>query len=340
MDVSFWVTSDCNLSCKYCYEGKEKKQIYMSRDIVDKSIEYTFKYLKNINKNDFRVQIHGGEPFLAFDTIKYLVYRVKDECNRRNINVSFLTTTNGTIMNDDIIEFIKKEMPSISISLDGTKETHDNIRLYKSGKGSHSTTLKNSLKLLNNSVYVRIRNTFDSESVGNLSKDIKYLIDKGFKCISSAPNVFDENWSEESIKRLEKQVKKIKSYVKEEDKILINLIDKNLYKTKGACEGGKTSINIYPDGSIYPCTIVTGNKEFCIGNIYDGVDEKKVDDLLYYSNKINKDCDGCKINKYCKGSRCKIINKVITNDYCKPSATQCAIERLNYRLNIEEFKNK
>lgn len=334
MDISLWVTSDCNLNCKYCYEGLEKKKQYMTRDVVDKSIDYTFKYLKNICESDFRVQIHGGEPFLAFEIIKYIVVKFKEECKKRNIKVSFLTTTNATIMNDEIIEFIKNEMPAISVSLDGTKETHDIVRVYKNGQGSHDIALENALKLLDNSVKIRVRNTFDSNSVSNLYKDIKFLIEKGFKCIVPAPNLFDKNWDVEKMKILENQIKKIKEYTKEKDDVLLSLTDKSLYKIKGSCTGGKSSLNIYPDGSIYPCTMVTGNKEFCIGDIYSGVNIRKRDDLLSYSKHVNKECEGCRIYNYCNGTRCKLVNKLITNDYCKPSAVQCAIERLNYKLNI------
>ncbi|MGO0883717.1 radical SAM protein [Clostridioides difficile] len=333
MDISLWVTTDCNLCCRYCYEGSNKLANYMTKDVVDQSIKYTFKYLKNIINDDFRVQIHGGEPFLAFDIIKYIVDRFKEEAKKRNLKVRFLTTTNLTIINDEIIEFIKREMPAISISLDGTEETHDNLRIFEGGMGSHNLVLKNANLLLDNSIQIRIRNTFDSKSVSNLYNDIKFMIDKGFKCIVSAPNLFDKDWDLEKIEILEEQIKKVKLYVGTRDDLLINLLDKNLFKKKGYCTGGQSNLNIYPDGSLYPCTIVTGNKEFCIGDVYNGVDLKKRDYLLSYSSLINSECEGCKIYNYCKGTRCKMINKLITNDYCKPSAVQCAIERLNYKLN-------
>ncbi|WP_148552106.1 radical SAM/SPASM domain-containing protein [Paraclostridium bifermentans] len=336
MDVSLWVTTDCNLSCKYCYEGLEKEKQYMTKEVIENSINYAFKYLQFIDKNDFRVQIHGGEPFLGFDLIKYIVYRFKEECKIRNIKVSFFTTTNATIMNEEIFQFIKKEMPQISISLDGTKKTHDKYRVFKNGNGSHEITLKNALKLLENSVQVRIRTTFDSQSVNNLYEDVKFLVEKGFKCIVPEPNLLDTNWNEESVQVLENQIIKLQNYMKSKNDVLLSLTYKGLFKLKGNCSGGITSLNIHPDGSIYPCTMVTGNKEFCIGDIYNGVDIRKRDNLLSYSKNINRECDGCKIYSFCKGSRCKMINKLITNDYYKPPVMQCIIERMNYKLNVCE----
>ncbi|MCT4507721.1 MAG: radical SAM protein [Tepidibacter sp.] len=336
MSVTFWVTSDCNLNCKYCYEGSDKLKSYMSKDIVDKSIEYMFNNFKYINKDDFRVQIHGGEPFLAFDTIKYLVNRLKKECRDRGINVSFATTSNATVLNDEIINFIINEISYITVSIDGIKETHDKMRPFKNGKGSHKIVLENTLKLFEFSSNIRIRNTFDSTSVVNLYNDIKFLIDQGFKCIVPAPNLFDKNWGEREVHILENQMKQIKEYIKDKKDLLVSIVDKNTYSFKGYCTGGETSLHIYPNGKLYPCIMVAGNDDFCIGDIYSGIDINKKDNLLSYSKKINPECEGCRLYNFCSATRCKFINKLITNNYCLPSPIECAIENLKYKINLIE----
>lgn len=167
----------------------------MSRNIVDKSIDQIFSYSKYIDKDSFMVLLHGGEPFLAFDIIKYIVARLKKECMDRGIKISFATTTNATILNDEMINFIIQEIPNITVSLDGTKETHDKMRPFKNGNGSHKIALENSLKLLKHLPNIRLRTTFDSTSIGSLYQDIKFLIDNGFKYIVPAPNLFDKDWS-------------------------------------------------------------------------------------------------------------------------------------------------
>lgn len=264
---------------------------------MDKCIEFIFSYFKNINDDELVIPIHGGEAFLAFETIKYIVNRMKSEFKKRCINVSFTTTINATILTDEMLEFIVKEIPNISVSIDGDKNTHDKMRPFKNGNGTHKVVLENACKLLKSLPNIRIRSTFDSSTVNNLFNDIKFLVDKGFKYIVPAQDFYD----------------------------------KNLYKFKGKCDGGRSSINIYPNGKLYPCTLVVGNEEFCIGNIYNGVDTKKIDEILSYSNISNPECEGCDLYHFCSGPRCKIINKLITNNYHNSSPIECAIENIKYK---------
>lgn len=336
MTATFWVTSDCNLSCKYCYEGDNKSKLNMDKETVDKSIEFIFSYFKNIDEDELVIPIHGGEPFLAFETIKYIVNRMKNECKKRCINVSFTTTINATILTDEMLEFIVKEIPNISVSIDGDKNTHDKMRPFKNGNGTHKVVLENACKLLESLPNMRIRSTFDSSTVNNLFNDIKFLVDKGFKYIVPAQDFYDKHWDKEKLDILETEMRKIKEYIKEKEDVSISIIDKNLYKFKGKCDGGRSSINIYPNGKLYPCTLVVGNEEFCIGDIYNGVDTKKRDEILSYSNISNPECEGCDLYHFCSGPRCKIINKLITNNYHNSSPIECAIENIKYKINLLE----
>lgn len=80
--------------------------------------------------------------------------------------------------------------------------------------------------------------------------------------------------------------------------------------------------------------MVAGNNEFCIGDIYTGVDIEKKNNLLNYSKKINIECEGCDLYDFCDATRCKIINKLITKSYCVPSPVECAIENVKYKVNL------
>ena len=336
MTATFWVTSDCNLSCKYCYEGDSKLKLNMSKDTVDKSIEFIFNYFKDICEDELVIPIHGGEPFLAFDTIKYIVHRMKKECEKREINVYFATTTNATILTDEMVEFIVKEIPNISVSIDGDKNTHDKMRPFKNGNETHKIVLENTNKLFDYLPNMRIRITFDSTTVNNLFNDIKFLIDEGFKYIVPAQDFYDKNWDKDKLDILENEMRKIKEYIKEKEDISISIIDKSLYKFKGKCDGGRSSINIYPNGELYPCTLVVGNEEFCIGDIYKGIDVEKRDAILSHSNISNPECEGCDLYHFCTGPRCKIINKLITNSYYNSSPIECEIENIKYKINLLE----
>lgn len=333
MSATFWITTNCNLRCKYCYEGTDKLNLSMTKEIIDKGIEFMTNHIEYSNSEKIIIPIHGGEPFLEFENIKYLVSRCKETF--KNKKVSFVTTTNMTILNDEILEFIIKEMPEITLSIDGTKDTHDKMRIFGDGSGSHSIAIKNGLKLIKHLPNTRVRMTYDSSTVSNLYEDIKFLIKSGFKLIVPAPNLFDTNWNNESLDVLENQILKIKEYVKSKDDVFISILDKELYQRKGNCNGGKSSFQIYPNGKLYPCTLVAGMDEFEIGNIYDGINISKRDDLLSYSKIKNQSCDGCKLYNHCDGPRCKIINKLIVNDYNSAPPVHCAIENIRYKVNFK-----
>lgn len=331
MSFTLWVTTNCNLNCKYCYEGEYKLNKSMTKEMVDASINFGTEHFMD-KEDELVFAIHGGEPFLAFDTVKYIVEKIKKIYKYSNKKPIFLTTTNATILTDEMIEFIITEMPDITVSIDGKKSTHDGMRKFKCGKGSHDIVLENSLKLLQYLPNMRVRMTFDSDTVQNLYEDVKYLIDKGFKIIVPGPNLFDNRWNDTHINILEYQMECIKKYIEYREGVAVSIVDKEPYSLKGSCNGGKTSIHIYPDGTLYPCILAAGNKEFYIGNIDEGIDIKKRDEILNASNEINVQCEGCKLYSYCDGTRCKIINKLITRDYNQAPPMRCGMENLLYKI--------
>ncbi|CEN23627.1 radical SAM/SPASM domain-containing protein [Paraclostridium sordellii] len=330
MATTLWVTTNCNLNCKYCYEGDDKLNKVMSKETIERAIKFT---LDNSKDKELTIPIHGGEPFLEFDRVKYIVKRFKEEANKQGKSVKFVTTTNATKLNNEITEFIVNEIPDVTVSIDGTKCTHDKMRPFKNGVGSHDIVLKNSLELLSHLPYIRVRMTFDSDSISNLYEDVKYLIDLGFKCIVPAPNLYDKNWEEVHVNTFENQIIKIKEYLSNFEDVLVSIADKNDYKIKGQCSGGRNGFHIYPDGNLYPCILAGGVEEFNIGNIYDGINEEDVDRILDYSSKENPECKGCTLYKCCDGPRCKIINKLVTNDYLVAPAIHCAFENILYKVN-------
>ena len=329
MDISFWVTNKCNLSCDYCYESENKKCISMNKKLIRDSINFSFDYLKNYLGEDIRIQIHGGEPFLEFERIKYMVGYIKNNFSNK---VSFFITTNGTVMNENIIDFIVNDLKFISISIDGQKKTHDRYRKNKLGSGSFDVAFKNAKLLLNKGVYVRIRSTFNSHTVRDLYEDVKFFIDNGFKSISSVADFSDNEWNQKSLNELKINIDKIKKLQEENLDVNINIVDRNSHKAYGICCGGKKSLNIFADGNIYPCTITTGKEYFCIGNIYSGIDEEKLNFFLKQSYVTNTECEGCKLYYECKSTRCKLINMILTGNFHKPAPIECELKRLYYNL--------
>lgn len=333
----FWVTSSCNLKCIYCYEGNNKNNLFISKEIINYSVDFLFKIMKENDDKKLSVTIHGGEPFLAFDLIKYLVEVIKRRSLDFGVELSFICTTNGTILNDEMIKFISKEIKNISISLDGKKDTQNYTRPYKNGQGTHEIVEKNLKKLLKILPFLRVRLTYNRETVYNLFENIKYLIDLGVKCIVPARDFFDKKFGNMELEALSNELLKIKRYIKGKSDVNIALLDKKSNNKLGICGGGINSFNFDPSGNIYPCTITVGHKEFIIGNVFEGIDIKKRNEIASYSLMKNEECIGCYLYSYCEQTRCKMINKILTGDYCKASPVDCMEKNVLCDVN---FKNE
>lgn len=332
MNYAIWVTTTCNLKCKYCYEGAEKPTIRLNREMADRILEYIFNNMKDKSDRELDIDFHGGEPLLEFDTIKYLVYRINEKYEKEK-NIHFGMTTNATILNDEILEFLIRYVGDLTVSLDGTENIHGFYRPFKNGRSSYDVAMSNSKKILKYRPQLRVRMTVTSEGVSSLAENVIHLISNGFQVIVPGIDYFDSKWDDKKIQILENQILMIKNHIKGNNEIAVSLCDPIWIKGKNICRGGINSQNILPDGSIYPCMMAGGNKEFCIGNIYDGVNSGKLSAIMKQNCHINEECVDCSISNGCNGKRCKIVNKLLTGDYNLPSALECEINHMLFRLN-------
>lgn len=334
MSYMIWVTGACNLRCKYCYEGSDKLQLHMSQDIADKTIGFIEKDF-DIAQKELLVNFHGGEPFLRVRLMEYFINVLKakyESC----CNVVFSATTNATLLNEDVRKFIIKNNIAITVSLDGKAKTHDSTRIDANGKGSHTKALRNSLMLLKEYPLIRVRMTFNTETVEDLSKNVEFLLEQGFRSIVPGIDSFDKRWDEQHIKTLKKEILKIKEIHKKYPNALISLCEP-LTRYGNECTGGTKSKHIYYDGKIYPCTITCGHKDFLIGDVDSGVSIKQVGDLQKKSKANNPICSECDLLQFCSGARCKYISKVITGSFLQPAPIDCNWTRLIYEINGCDF---
>lgn len=334
MSYMIWVTGSCNLRCQYCYEGNNKPQLHMSQDTADKTISFIEKDF-DIAQKELLVNFHGGEPFLCVQLMEYFINVLKAKYGSY-CNIFFSATTNATLLNEDVRNFIIKNKIEITVSLDGKAKTHDSTRIYASGKGSHAIALRNSLLLLKEYPQIRVRMTFNSETVKDLSENIEFLLDQGFRSIVPGIDSFDKKWEEQHIETLRKEISKIKEIHKKYPKALISLCEP-LSRCGYECTGGIKSKHIYYDGKIYPCTITCGHEEFIIGDVNNGVNIKQVESLQKKSQRGNSICSECDLLQFCSGARCKYISKVITGSFVQPAPIDCNWTRLIYEMNGYSF---
>lgn len=310
MGISITITEKCNLKCKYCYETNCKNNNTISYENIDKSLEFLKEELKVRKK----ISIHGGEPFLEIDKLKYSIKKIRDIESEINEKIIITTTSNATILNEDILSIVSKDIDGLTISIDGNEEAHDKFRVFKNGEGSHNKVLKNA-KIFNDIVdNLRIRMTFNKDTASLLYESFSFLVENGFKTIVAHPDMNDKNWDEEDLEVLFKNVLKIKDSYSERD-INSNLLEKDL-TLLGNCEIG---MNIYHDGTIYPCIGVIGNEEMIIGNVNEGIYKEKIDRIIHENKKVISSCRNCDLYDYCEGTRCKIINKTVTGSFELPS---------------------
>lgn len=337
MNYAVWVTTKCNLCCTYCYEGSTKPQLVLKRDMADQIIQYIIDKERVKSDKEFDVTYHGGEPLLEFDVIKYISLSLKNGLPDKKIYFSF--TTNATVLNNEMLDFISKYNFDISISIDGKKQTHDLYRKYENGKGSYDTVIKNSALILKRFPQARARMTYSEKTVSDLAENIYSLISNGFKIIVPVQDFHAQEWSEKHLQILKEQIKKAKTFV-DLYGVSIGVCEALDLTCRKVCNGGKNSINIFPNGKIYPCMLAAGIQEFEIGDVNQGIDMKKLNLISEHSQNCIIECDGCSFYDYCENVRCRIINKVLRGNYDSPSEIVCLLNNIFYEINGIEQRNQ
>lgn len=332
MFVNLWVITNCNFSCKYCYEGEKKPSLILDEFTVDNLINYIGKEIID-GDEEIIVEFHGGEPLLNFELIKYTVNKINNilPFNEKKFGI----TTNAYCLDNEKADFLAKWMNfNLSISIDGREEINDKYRITKEGKGTFEVVKRNAVYLLSKRKNVAARMTILPETVKDLYDNCMELVETGFNIIESSLDYFNVDWSEEHFEILYKELVRLCLF-QEKNKNVRFPITYFYCKKKSVCGFGKKYFNLYPNGDIYPCTYCVGEPHFVIGNINTGkFDLKRIARYKEINKKTNNECVGCNHIQYCISSRCKFINKTLTGNFLKPSPVMCAMENVKQRLSI------
>lgn len=337
LGMTFWVTSKCNMKCTYCYEKNEKEHYVMSKDIANCCIKFLLDRIKQNKEKEIYIRFHGGEPLLEYPIIYYMVNKIKELSKLHGFKLSFGITTNGTLLDEERIGFLCSNINDLSISLDGMKDTNDLNRRYKNNQGTFEDVIKHLDSILKKDVNLRVRMTVTPQTKDKLCDNVMYFIHKGVKTISPSIDFFDKSWTEEDLEVLSEELKKIVNYLvqlpnQEEIKVGMIIDENTIITKKGICNGGRDTFHVYSNGDLYPCSLTVPIKEFKIGNIYEGLLEEKVQEIICISKNKIEICIGCPNYDYCINTRCKIINKLFTNDYYKPLPLKCNMEHIQYEV--------
>ena len=312
------IAHDCNLACKYCFaeEGEyHGRRALMSFEVGKKALD--FLIANSGNRKNLEVDFFGGEPLMNWDVVKKLVVYGRSKEKEYNKNFRFTMTTNGVLLNDEIMEFCNREMSNVVLSLDGRKEVNDRMRPFRNGKGSYELIVPKFQKFakLRGSKDYYIRGTFTRNNM-DFAKDVLEFADLGFKSMSIEPVVAqpEEDYSirQEDIPQILEEYDKLAvEYIKRhKEGNGFNFFHFNVDLTQGPCVAKRLSgcgsgteyLAVTPWGDFYPCHQFVGEEEFLLGNVDTGVTNLKVRDEFKLCNVYAKDkCRDCFARFYCSG---------------------------------------
>lgn len=312
------IAHDCNLACKYCFaeEGEyHGRRAIMSYEVGKKALD--FLIANSGNRRNLEVDFFGGEPLMNWQVIKDLVNYGREQEKIHDKKFRFTLTTNGVLLNDNILEFANQEMSNIVLSVDGRKEIHDFMRPSRNGKGSYELIIPKFIKTAEsrnqNNYYVR--GTFTHHNL-DFSKDVLHLADLGFKQISVEP-VVAEDQEEYAIKQED-----IPQIYEEYDKLAKEMIQREkegkgfnffhfmidleggpcVAKRLSGCGSGTEYLAVTPWGDLYPCHQFVGEDGFLMGTVDEGVKNTEIRDEFKLCNVYAKDkCKECFARFYCSG---------------------------------------
>lgn len=333
-----WVTRKCNLRCEYCYEKKNQNNLSMDVKTALETAEYIINDIEVNKLKQCDIHFHGGEPLLNTKCIELLINIISKRCTKCSIKYSL--TTNGTIFSDRIYNSILKKIDTLSISIDGSKTSHNEQRKFLDGTGTFEKVYYNYLKIRKKRSDLRIRMTITSKNVNVLLDNFIFLVNQGIYYIDPAIDFFDQGWNKDNFKYLEENLTNIKEYIARQNlNISFDLIESDLYQMIG-CGGGSQNINIDIDGNIYICTFVVGNKSFEIGDIISGIKTKKIEGIFKKFSKDFKECCGCLMKPYCIATNCRILQYALTLDAETPAPILCCLQQMKYKFWKKEHCNQ
>ena len=312
------IAHDCNLACKYCFAGEGEYRGHrelMSFEVGKKALDFLVR--ESGNRINLEVDFFGGEPLMNWQVVKDLVAYGRSLEATHNKKFRFTLTTNGVLLNDDIIEFANKEMSNIVLSIDGRKEVHNFMRPHRGGQGSYDEIVPKFKKVAESRDQMNyyVRGTFTQHNL-DFAEDVKHLADLGFKQISVEPVVAKP--TEDYALRDEN----IPALMEEYDKLAVELLKRRkegngvnffhfmidleggpcVAKRLSGCGSGTEYLAVTPWGDLYPCHQFVGDENFLMGNVDIGVTNTELRDKFKCCNVYSKEkCRNCFAKFYCSG---------------------------------------
>lgn len=337
------VAHGCNMNCEYCFAGKgeyNNKSGLMSAETAKAAIDFL---VKNSNgRKNLEVDLFGGEPLLNWDVCKKTVEYGRSLEKKYNKKFNFTLTTNGLLIDEDVINFSNMEMGNVVLSMDGRKSVHNRMRHTNNGKDSYEEIMSKFKELVQgrNDKQYYMRGTYTAYN-RDFASDVIYMADMGFKETSIEPVVCDKDAAyalhEEDLPKLFSEYERlaVEMLKRKKDGRAFNFYHYSIdltggpcvYKRISGCGVGTEYLAVTPTGDIYPCHQFVGDDDFKMGDVYQGIQDQKITQFFSNNNIYTRDkCRDCFAKMYCAGG-CAANNYHANGDINKVYEFGCELHR-------------
>ena len=312
------VSHTCNLNCSYCFASQGKyhgDQAIMSLEVGKRALDFLIE--NSGSRRNLEVDFFGGEPLMNWDVVKELVSYAREQEKVHDKNFRFTLTTNGVLIDDDVIEFANREMSNVVLSLDGRKEIHDLTRVDFAGNGSYDKVVPKFKEIVEarggRNYYMR--GTF-THANPDFTNDVFHMADLGFRELSMEPVVCSPDdpsaLTPDDIEIVKKQYEILaKEMIKRRKEgnpftfyhYMIDLTNGPcIYKRISGCGSGTEYMAVTPWGDLYPCHQFVGEEKYKLGDVWNGVTNDDIREEFRSCNAYSRpDCKDCWAKLYCSG---------------------------------------
>ena len=343
------VAGDCNLECSYCYAQQGRSgggPRAMSPETLRAALEKLIP-----EETSLLVSFFGGEPLLELDLLHAAVAWGNTLGTERGTRLRYALTTNGTLLDEARLEFIKHHISHVAVSLDGEPALTDASRCFKTGEESvHRTVTHNLQRLRRAGIPYGLRSTIPEGKAGELAAAANHLesLTPASLRIEAATGATPwrreawQQWTEETVQLGEKSFRQLLSGGRP-------LLSASVYRTAAyrlrgekrhyPCLAGQGILAVAPSGDVYPCDHFVGADAFCMGNVrqsgFPGDDYHRVAERLQFNRVDDRPkCTRCRIRHIC-GGECPAVSLMRQGNIADPSPSYCSHARRIFRRTEE-----
>lgn len=337
------VAHDCNLKCQYCFAAQgdfDGEKLLMPLEVGKKAIDFLIGQAKN--RKNLEIDFFGGEPLMNLSVVKDLVNYGNELAKKHNKKINYTITTNGVLLDEPTRHYLNETMENIVLSLDGREAVNDRMRKTINDQGSFEVIIDNIKEMakLRGDRDHYIRGTYTHFNL-DFSKDVKFLVDQGFKSISVEPVVaapeFAYALTKDDLPLLKDEYDALaRDYLKRgQEGPDYNFFHFNVeldqgpcaYKRLSGCGAGRDYVAVTPEGDIYPCHQFVGQEGFKMGDVNEGINNHQIKAMFDSANLLNKEeCQSCWAKYFCGGG-CHANAYNFNGTIMEPHSISCELEK-------------